>query len=323
MRTPIKLGGYGLGLAAVFAAAMGLGSVAGPSRPTPQTHPAAHPGSATGTPGATDGHVPAGLQVSQDGYRLVPVSSRLSTGAAAPFQFRVLGPDGAPVTRYVTSHDKDLHLIVVRRDLAGFRHVHPTLAADGTWTIPLAVTAPGQYRVFADFQPAGRQEALTLGVDVPAAGDYRPASLPPPARTATVDGYSVTLAGDLVPGTTSALALSVSRAGAPVTDLQPYLGAYGHLVALRDGDLAYLHVHPDGAPGDGRTAAGPQVTFYAEVPSSGAYRLYLDFQHGGRVRTAEFTAVAGQPVPAPTQPTPREPTPSSSAEHGDGDHTHG
>jgi hypothetical protein len=79
----------------------------------------------------------------------------------------------------------------------------------------------------------------------------------------------------------------------PVTDLQPYLAAYGHLVVLRQGDLAYLHVHPDGEPGDGRTKAGPNIVFYAEVPSAGTYRLYLDFKHGDVVRTAEFTVVAG------------------------------
>ena len=85
----------------------------------------------------------------------------------------------------------------------------------------------------------------------------------------------------------------MTRAGAPVRDLQPYLGAYGHLVALRAGDLAYLHVHPEGEPADGRTAAGPGIAFVAEVPSAGTYRLYLDFRHGGAVRTAEFTVVAG------------------------------
>jgi hypothetical protein len=106
-----------------------------------------------------------------------------------------------------------------------------------------------------------------------------------------------------------------------VTDLQPYLGAYGHLVALRDGDLAYLHVHPDGAPGDGRTAAGPQVTFYAEVPSSGSYRLYLDFQHAGTVRTAEFTAVAGTPAATPT-PAPVAPSSSAPGGHDATDHSH-
>jgi hypothetical protein len=70
------------------------------------------------------------------------------------------------------------------------------------------------------------------------------------------------------------------------------LGAYGHLVALRSGDVAYLHVHPDGAPGDGHTEAGPAITFHAQVPSVGTYRLYLDFLHDGRVHTAELTAVA-------------------------------
>jgi hypothetical protein len=313
MRTPVKLGAYALGLVAVFAASVGIGGIAGPTGAAPAGHTDSH----SSQPSSGAAAVPGGLQVAQDGYRLVPVTAALSTGAPAPFRFRILGPDNTPLTRYTTSHDKDLHLIVVRRDLAGFQHVHPQLDPDGTWSIPLSVGDPGQYRVFADFQPAGRAEGLTLGVDVPAAGDYRPRPLPAAARTATVDGYTVALAGDLVPGTSSKLTLSVSRDGAPVTDLQPYLGAYGHLVALRDGDLAYLHVHPDGAPGDGRTTAGPQITFYAEVPTAGAYRLYLDFQHNGTVRTAEFTAVAGtDPAPAPAPTT-------SAGGHDDSGHTHG
>jgi copper chaperone CopZ len=80
-----------------------------------------------------------------------------------------------------------------------------------------------------------------------------------------------------------------------VTDLEPYLAAYGHLVALRAGDLAYLHVHPAGEPGDGKTPAGPDITFYATAPSTGDYRLFLDFQHDGVVRTAEFTGALRAP----------------------------
>ncbi|RSM62028.1 hypothetical protein DMB66_22975 [Actinoplanes sp. ATCC 53533] len=320
MRTPLKLGAFGLGLAVVFTAALGLGRTVGPAPAPAATH---NEHAETAGSEAVDS-VPAGLQVAQDGYRLLPVTTVLSSTGPRPFAFRILGPDGAPVTRYTTSHDKDLHLIVVRRDLAGFQHVHPTLAADGTWSIPLAVPAPGQYRVFADFQPAGHADGLTLGVDVSAPGDFQPRPLPAPARSSTVDGYQVTLAGDLTPGGSSKLTLSVRKDGRPVTDLQPYLGAYGHLVVLRDGDLAYLHVHPDGAPGDGRTPAGPGVTFHAEVPSAGSYRLYLDFQHAGVVRTAEFTAVAGPPSPAETQPstvTPSSPQPSASSHSAD-DHTH-
>jgi hypothetical protein len=146
--------------------------------------------------------------------------------------------------------------------------------------------------VYADFQPAGADDGLTLGADLFAPGSFQPTPLPAEQRTTTVDGYTVTINGELEPGKSSKITLSVSKAGEPVTNLQPYLGAYGHLVALREGDLAYLHVHPDGEPGDGKTKAGPDVTFFAEVPSSGAYRLYLDFQHNGKVRTAEFTGVA-------------------------------
>jgi hypothetical protein len=300
MKTPTKLAAYAVGLVAVFGAALGAGTLAGPTAAAPEARNDAHTSAMTSGHGDSQGdshgtvaEVPGGLQVAQDGYRLVPVTGTLPVGAAQPFVFRVLGPDGAPVTQYTESHDKDLHLIVVRRDLSGFQHLHPTRQADGTWSVPLAVAAPGQYRVFADFQPAARDTSLTLGVDVPAAGDYQPRALPAPARSAEVDGYTVTLAGELTPGGSSKLTLSVRKGGVPVTDLQPYLGAYGHLVALRDGDLAYLHVHPDGRPGDGRTAAGPDIVFHAEVPSTGAYRLYLDFQHRGTVRTAEFTLIAG------------------------------
>ena len=90
-------------------------------------------------------------------------------------------------------------------------------------------------------------------------------------------------------GTESELTLTVKRDGQPVTDLEPYLGALGHLVAIRDGDLAYLHVHPlDEAVG----AGGPEVRFAVEVPTTGRYALFLDFSHGGVVRTASVLATA-------------------------------
>ena len=320
MKTSVKVGGYTLGLAAILAASIGVGRAVGPDgRPTPAEHGGGHATDHGGTAGGALA-MPGGLQVADGGYRLTPISTSLSMGSTAPLTFRITGPDGDPVTDYTPTHDKDLHLIVVRRDLSGFQHLHPHMAGDGTWSVPLGVAVAGQYRIFADFQPAARAEPLTLGVDLPAAGTYEPQPLPEPSRIATVDGYTVTLAGDLKPGTASKLTLTVSRAGAPVTDLQPYLAAYGHLVALRDGDLAYLHVHPDGGPGDGRTAAGPDITFYAQVPSSGAYRLFLDFQHAGTVRTAAFTAVAGD-APNPATPAPAVSAAGQPGGHDTG-HTH-
>jgi hypothetical protein len=323
MKTSIKVGSYALGLVAIFATALGAGGALGPgTRPSPAGHDSGeHTGDKQGTttPNGAD-QIPGGLQLAENGYRLNRITTSLNAGTAAPFRFQITGPDDTPVTAYTKTHDKNLHLIVVRRDLSGFQHLHPQMAGDGTWSVPLTVAAPGQYRIFADFQPAARAEPLTLGVDLPAAGGYEPRPLPTPTRTATIEDYTVTLAGDLVPGTASKLTLTVTKAGTPVTDLQPYLAAYGHLVALRDGDLAYLHVHPDGAPGNGRTVAGPDITFYAQVPSAGAYRLFLDFQHAGTVRTAEFTALAGNAAHVAT-PGTVEPTPSPGGGH-DAGHSH-
>jgi len=230
--------------------------------------------------------------VSQDGYTFDLATASLPAGPAAPVAFRILGPDGSAATAFDESHDQDLHLIAVRRDLTGFQHVHPAQAADGTWTTTLALT-PGTWRLFADFVPSADGENRTLGADLAVPGQYDPAPLPPESRTAEVDGYTVTLDGDLVPGEESELTLTVARSGRPVTDLQPYLAAYGHLVVLRDGDLAYLHVHPSGEPGDGATEPGPAITFFSTAPSAGAYRLYLDFKHGDVVHTAAFTVEAG------------------------------
>jgi hypothetical protein len=301
MTVPLRLGLFVLGLVAVFAVSFGVGRLAGPAAPAETGHEMGPgPAGASGGGHASEGghagvDLPGGLQVAQHGYRLELLSSSLSTDDVRSLRLSVLGPDGTPVTSYTPTHDKDLHLILVRRDLSGFQHLHPELGPDGVWEVPVRVPAAGQYRVFADFQPAGRDEALTLGADLPAPGLYEPVPLPAPSKTATVDGYTVTLDGELVPGTSSPLTLTVTKDGVPVIDLEPYLSAYGHLVALRDGDLAYLHVHPDGHPGDGRTSPGPQIAFHIEVPSAGQYRLFLDFQHQGVVRTVAFTAVAGRP----------------------------
>ncbi|HZE34182.1 MAG TPA: hypothetical protein VE198_22450 [Actinoallomurus sp.] len=286
MNAPAKLGAFGFGLAAVFGAALGAGHLTGPTgagaatthqTPTGTGHEAMAP----------MGSRPGGLLVTDRGYTLTTTPA-----AAGEFAFRIDGPDGRPVTAFDIEHGKRMHLIIVRRDLSGFRHVHPRMSGDGTWRITAPMSGPGTYRAFADFRPTGAMP-LTLGVDATVPGKTTERPLPAPAATTIVDGYTIHLGGTLEAGRTSELVLTISRDGRPVTDLQPYLAAYGHLVALRQGDLAYLHVHPDGAPGDGSTRSGPAITFHAEVPSAGTYRLYLNFQHEGTVHTAEFTAVAG------------------------------
>ncbi len=164
-----------------------------------------------------------------------------------------------------------MHLIVVRRDGTGFQHLHPRLEADGTWRTPIALPDAGAYRVYADFARGG--EAHTLAADLTVDGEAEYAPFPRPSTIDTTDGYKV----ELTPNG-HALDFTISKEGEPVTT-EPYLGAGGHLVALREGDLAFLHVHPDGD--------GP--SFEADLDPDSRYHLYLQFKHGGEVHTAEFT----------------------------------
>ncbi|OZM83307.1 hypothetical protein [Pseudonocardia sp. MH-G8] len=302
MNTAAKLTAYGAALALLLAAGYVAGTAVGPrtaaaSGDTPGAGSAGHGGSHSGTVAVGTSDQPGGLASSRGGYTLTPTDPTLTPGTTQDFTFQITGPDGTPVTAFDVEHDKRMHLIVVRRDTTGFQHIHPEMAPDGTWSVPLALPEGGSYRAFADFAPTGGPPA-TLGVDLAVPGTFEPVAHAP-SRVAQVDGYTVELAGDLVPGQGSPLTLTVSRDGVPVTDLQPYLGAYGHLVGLRGGDLAYLHVHPEGTPGDGATPAGPGIEFVAEVPSAGDYRLFLDFQHDGVVRTAEFTVPTGAATTAP------------------------
>ena len=88
----------------------------------------------------------------------------LRAGKRVPVSFRILDAKAEPVTAYTPTHDKELHLIAVRRDLSGFQHVHPTRDAAGTWSAAVDLT-PGAWRFFADFDPAGDTEPVTLGAE--------------------------------------------------------------------------------------------------------------------------------------------------------------
>lgn len=280
MNDRLKFAAFGGGLVVLFGAALGIGALVGdPSEPaTTEADHSRHESAAA--PGLLD---------SESGYTLGAVSAPAAPNQPGALSFRITGPQGT-VTQYNTLHEQNLHLIVVRSDATQFRHVHPNLAADGTWSLDWKWAEPGNYRVFADFSPAGGPGELTLSRVVNVTGDAKLQPLPAPSKTAKVDGYEVTLTGDMSTAG-SELKFTVKRDGKPVTDLQPYLGAYAHLVALRASDLAYLHVHPEGEVG--KTPPGPDVAFHAQAPSAGDYRLYLDFKHGGVVRTAEFTDATG------------------------------
>jgi hypothetical protein len=269
MTTPVKLGAFAAVLALAFGAAALAGGAVG------QIHDSA---AATAQDDMTMAIDPTrGLAVSENSLTL-----DLARRTARPTQqfllaFRILGKDGRAVRDFDLEHTKRMHLIVVRRDLTGFQHLHPTLRADGTWTTPLTLPEAGTYRVFADFSVDN--QPTTLADDLQVDGNVHSRQLAAAAKSATTDGFRIRLVdGSVRADQESGLTFTVTRDGRPVP-LQDYLGAKGHLVALREGDLAFLHVHPD----------ENSLRFESTFPNAGNYRLFLQFKVAGRVHTAAFT----------------------------------
>jgi hypothetical protein len=276
MNARTRLGTYGLLLVAVLGGGAAVGAAAGPidvgaEEPHAPTH------TPTAEESAMRSELPAGgLLVAQDGYTIEPQDRRADAGE---FTFTIIGPDGTPVEAYDRLHDRELHLIVASRDLRQYAHLHPERDDHGRWSATLPELPAGGYRAFADFRPTGADQ-YTLGVDLDQPGAAEAAAPLVATSTDSVDGYDVRLDRDVEGGGTE-VTVTVRRDGEVVTT-EPYLGAAGHLVALRDGDLAYLHVHPlDDEP------SGP-VRFAVEVPSAGTYALFFDFKVDGQVRTARF-----------------------------------
>lgn len=210
-----------------------------------------------------------------DGDYTLALGSDTLAPKAQELSFTVRDADGAAVTAYDVRHEKELHLILVNRDDPRiYQHLHPALADDGTWSVPVTL-APGAYRAYADTAPTGA-EPVVLTADLTVTGSH-PAygPVPGPNTVATVDGFTVSLAE-----MRGMFTFDVRRDGKAV-ELEQYLGAGGHLVVIGAKDLSYLHAHP-------MSGEGSPVGFHVEIPDPGRYVMHFDFQVDGKVHSATF-----------------------------------
>lgn len=257
MNTRIKVAAFPFIVAGVFALAFFAGKVIDLDDPAP-----AHPHGAS-------------APVAADDFSVKLVGDATAPAGRRTLRFEVLDGDGKTVTAYDERHERDLHLILVdKQDPRIYQHVHPTLGDDGVWSIAVDL-GPGSWRMYADTQPTGA-EPLVLEADLEATGSrpgYDP--LPSPNREAKIDGFTVSLAeaGNM-------LSFTVERDGKPV-QLESYLGAGGHLVAIRAEDLDYLHAHPT-------EGTDQPIGFHVEFDEPGRYVLHFDFQVDGTVHTGTF-----------------------------------
>jgi hypothetical protein len=281
----------------------GSGGGSGENKMTPGEH---------GKAGGEEQDAVRGLAVAENGLKLRVDQRELPRGRRAKLSFTVVDATGEAVRDFQAEHTKKVHLIVARRDLIGFQHLHPKQDKNDRWSTPIKINNAGSYRVFADFKRDGENNTLAADVAVDGPLDSREMA---PVKT-TVDaggGYRVKLTGGASKaGREAELGFEVTRDGETVA-VDDYLGAKGHLVALREGDLAYLHVHPaeagheaepkedehasrgeDEHSGSESEVGSEPIKFATEFPSDGRYGLFLQFKHQGKVRTAAFTREVGR-----------------------------
>jgi hypothetical protein len=248
-------------------------------------------------------------------YRLdvLATPQRPKAGETLRLNFIVSHPEtGARVQDYVLNHERLFHLFIVSADMNEYQHIHPQLDADGSFKVETVLPRAGLYKLHSDFFPAGgtlqvlHRELATAGYRTTPATPVRAALVADKSFTKTVDGMKITLdwgGGELVPGAFVRLKyrLADAQTGAPVRDLEPYLGAWGHTLILNADQSDYLHSHPTETLPEGVERAtlrgGPEVEFGAMFPEAGLYRVWTQFQRGGRVATVSFT-IQVRPLPA-------------------------
>ena len=257
----------------------------------------------------------------------------LPVGKAAMWTLQIKdAQSGAPVKDFAVVHDKLMHLIVVKKDLSWFNHIHPEHKGGGKFTVTTALPSAGGYKLYADYTPKGKAQEVpshefsTAGATTANAPQLVPDKMqgawmtkkvaahpegePNAKGGATYEVALMPMPSPLKAGEDSMLHFQVRDAkGKPIKDLQPYLGAMGHCVILSQDTESYLHSHPMeggekhdmskmGEMGEMKHAAppksgGPDVMFHTNFPKPGLYKTWGQFRHKGQIITAAFVVNVG------------------------------
>jgi hypothetical protein len=272
-----------VGLALVLSA---CGDGGGASHDGHGAAPGQQPGETSGDHnghGGQEGVSASSLQIDWN-FTASPVA-----GNATPLTFTVKKETGEVVSDFEIGHEKKMHLIAVDETLTDFMHLHPELQSDGTFTIDVPFSHGGNYTLFADFIPKG-EAAMTLSQDVQVEGEpvAGTAFIPDIEAPKVVNGIKIALtmpeptAGEEVK---LSFAFENAETGDPITNLQPYLGAVGHVVILDDKAEKYIHNHPLE-----EAATGPVADFETMFPEPGTYKIWGQFQHEGELFVVPFVA---------------------------------
>ena len=230
-----------------------------------------------------------------------PAQLDADKGGALYFTPKEEGNDKALVPLDVV-HDKKMHLIIVSKDLSYFEHIHPEYQADGSYRIEVLPKDKdyskgighnetkfpfgGEFIMYQDYSPTGAGHQLSRIPLTVKGKEKSPAKYTAEDRTWSSNGYKVELSFDkpaVRTGEMLSLKTSITKDGKPVTNLENYLGALGHMVVISEDTEEYLHVHPMDSD-----KKGPDILFHTTFEKPGIYRVFLQFQHEGKLQTSDF-----------------------------------
>ncbi len=226
-----------------------------------------------------------GTQDYEAGYRLANPAMPKTAGLPGAVRFQIRTPDGILLKDYIPEQTKDLHLYLVRTDLAVFRHLHPTLDGDGTWSAPVTLPEAGDYRVIAEFiarNAVGNGDHLMLGKTVTLPGAWSPQ----PIALAAGGGDGVIhigAEGDLRVGSSGRLNLVANDAQGRPVKLGTYLGTFAHVTGFHVESGSVVHLHPLGQPEI--EDKGTRLAFHTEFKRPGEYLCFVQVRVDGFLHT--------------------------------------
>lgn len=203
--------------------------------------------------------------------------------------------NNALVREFDIQHERPMHLLLVRQDLGVFAHEHPEPASDGIFRLTHTFPQAGDYTLFVDVAPkgaGGQVMPVRFKVDGKKGERFQIAADKLTGETSS-GSLRVTFAETEFPaGKTLRMACLVrdAKTGAPVNDIQPYLGALGHLILVGEDGETFVHSHPDEL--DPLAGRDGKLAFLARFPKAGRYRGWVQVQRGGVVETGPFTVSA-------------------------------
>jgi len=236
-----------------------------------------------GEHGGHAGHGVAGAQAPPSTLRILTAPEQPAAGETIGLSLEITDPAKTVVRRFEPLHEKLAHLIIVRDGLDEFAHLHPEVSEDGTLRTEHAFPKPGRYRLYVDYQPTGGVPSLAVG-ELTIAGEAPPAPTLVANTAAPIEegGLRAKVEVDQGAAATSIRFRITDADDRPVSTLQPYLGAMGHLVVIRAGSLDYVHAHP---ANEVKEAPDGIVAFEAHLPSAGLYKAWGQFRHNDRILT--------------------------------------